>query len=225
MSDQDTLYYELMDALVAGGCPLCHLGRRAASRYIDTLNYEGVNDPGLRRALRDAHGLCHRHAWEWTRLRGSPLGVAIVYRSLLKDVVEVVQEHAEGRRAVRGGRRSAATQLAPAGRCPACRAEDEAVERYGRTLLTWLDRQELATAYTSAGGLCLPHLSAILALADDAQARTVLAWQEKIYRELIAQLDEFIRKHDHRFSHEPFGVEKDSWLRAVAALASEDTPV
>ncbi len=218
MSDQDTLYCELLDALAAGGCPLCRLGRRAAGRYIDTLNYEGVNDPGLRRALRDAQGLCQRHAWEWTRLRGSPLGVAIVYRNLVKDLAEVVEERAAGR----GGRRSVAARLAPAGRCPACLAEDEAVQRYGRTLLAWLDRQELAAAYASAGGLCLSHLRKLLTLADDAQARTVLAWQERIYRELIGQLDEFIRKHDHRFRDEPFGAEKDAWLRAVAALAGEN---
>ena len=52
MPDRDTLYYELQDALQAGGCPLCRLGGRAGIRYLDTLNYEGVNDPGLRRALR-----------------------------------------------------------------------------------------------------------------------------------------------------------------------------
>ncbi|MCX7669755.1 MAG: DUF6062 family protein, partial [Anaerolineae bacterium] len=212
---------ELRDALAAGGCPLCRLGRRAASRYIDTLNYEGVNDPGLRRALRDAHGLCHRHAWEWTRLRGSPLGIAIVYRNLVKDLAEVVEGQAEGRGAGRSGRRPAAARLAPAGRCPACRAEDEAVQRYGRTLLAWLAQEELAAAYIRAGGLCLPHLREVLAQADDAQARVVLSWQQQIYRALIAQLDEFIRKHDHRFREEPFGAEKDVWQRALAALAGE----
>jgi len=216
MADQDTLYYELMDALRTGGCPLCHLGRRAASRYIETLNYEGVNDPGLRRHLRDAHGLCHRHAWEWTKLRGSPLGVAIVYRNLVKDLAEILEEQAEGR-----GRRPAAARLAPTGRCPACRASDEAVQRYGRTLLAWLEQEELAAAYASAGGLCLPHLREVLGMANDAQMRTVLGWQEAIYRDLIAQLDEFIRKHDHRFRDEPFGAEKDAWLRAVAVLAGE----
>ncbi|MGC8782060.1 MAG: DUF6062 family protein [Anaerolineae bacterium] len=224
MSDQDTLYYELMDALAAGGCPLCRLGRRAAGRYIATLNYEGVNDPGLRRALRDAHGLCHRHAWEWTRLRGSPLGVAIVYRNLVKDLAEAIEGQAEGRSTGPRGRRPAAARLAPAGRCPACRAEDEAVQRYGRTLLAWLDRADLATAYAGAGGLCLPHLREILSLANDAQARVLLAWQQRVYRNLIGQLDEFIRKHDHRFRDEPFGEEKDAWTRALAALAGERDP-
>jgi len=219
MADQDTLYFELRDALAAGGCPLCCLGQRAGARYIDTLNYEGVNDPGLRRALRNAHGLCHRHAWQWTHLRGSLLGVAIVYQNLVKDLIEALESPESVAARGRGNRRQTATRLAASARCPACRTEDEAIERYGLTLLAHLDEPERADAYAQAGGLCLPHLRTVLTQADDAQARTVQAWQLAIYRGLYGELAEFIRKHDHRFSQEPFGAEKDSWTRAVAALA------
>jgi hypothetical protein len=221
MTDQDTLYYELMEAFHPGGCPLCRLGQRAATRYIDTLNYEGVNDPGLRRSLRNAQGLCHRHAWQWTQMRGSPLGIAIVYHNLVRDLIETLEGPEPIVARARGRRRPLATRLAATGRCPACCAEDEAVERYGSTLLTHLDRPEQADAYDRAGGLCLPHLRAVLALADDAQARTVRAWQLAIYRALHGELAEFIRKHDHRFNQELFGAEKDAWTRAVAALAGE----
>lgn len=219
MADQDTLYYELMDALQAGGCPLCRLGSQAATRYIDTLNYEGVNDPGLRRRLRDAHGLCHRHAWAWTRLRGGPLGVAIVYRNLVKDLIETLEGSDRIVARGRGGRRERGARLAPTGRCPACHAEEEAVERYGLTLLAHSAEPGFADAFIRAGGLCLPHLRTTLAHATDAQTQTVQNWQVTVYRELHDELAEFIRKHDHRFRDEPFGAEKDAWLRAVAALA------
>jgi hypothetical protein len=118
------------------------------------------------------------------------------------------------------------TRLAAAGHCPACNAEDEAVERYGLTRLAHLDQPGLADAYAQAEGLCLPHLRALLIQADNAQARTILTWQVAVYRGLHEELSEFIRKHDHRFSQEPFGAEKDSWMRAVAALAggADTTP-
>jgi len=221
MADQDTLYFELRDALQAGGCPFCRLSRRAATRYIDTLNYEGVNDPGLRRALRNAHGLCHRHAWEWTQMRGSPLGVAIVYQSLVSDLIEILEDRQPVVARARASRRGTATRLTAAGRCPACQVEDEAIQRYGLTLLAHLEQPELAGAYIQAGGLCLLHLRTLLGQANEAQARMVQTWQLAVYRGLHEQLAEFIRKHDHRFSHEPFGAEKDSWTRAVAALAGE----
>jgi hypothetical protein len=197
------------------------LGQRAAARYLDVLNYEGVNDPGLRQALQKAQGLCHRHAWQWTRMRGSPLGVAIVYRHLLKDLATTLEKETQARLGPRRGRRRAATPLQPTGACPACAVETESVERYGRTLLARLNHPDLVAAYEAAGGLCLPHLRRVLALADETPARTLQTWQLAIYRRLLAQLDEFIRKHDHRFRHEPFGLEKDAWTRGVAAVAGE----
>ena len=221
MAEQDTLYYELRDALLAGGCPLCHLGRRAATRYLDTLNYEGINDPGLRRTLRNARGLCHRHAWQWTRLRGSPLGVAIVYQNLVKDLIETLAGPEPIVTRARGHRRGNATRLAVRGTCPACHAEDEAIQRYGPTFLAQMDRPELAAEYAQAGGLCLPHLRVVLTQADEAQARLLQTWELEIYQTLYEQLGEFIRKHDHRFSQEPFGAEKDSWMRAVAGFTGE----
>ena len=219
MPDRDTLYYELQDALQAGGCPLCRIGERAGIRYLDTLNYEGVNDPGLRRALRSARGLCHGHAWQWTHLRGSPLGVAIVYQNLVKDLIDTLESSEPIVARGRGSRRQPAGRLTTTGHCPACRAADEAVERYGLTLLAHLERPELGQAYAAAGGLCLSHLRLVLLQADERQALTVQAWQLAVYRILHGQLAEFIRKHDHRFRQEPFGDEKDSWTRAVASLA------
>jgi len=221
MAEHDTLYYELRDALQIDGCPLCHLGRRAATRTIDTLNYEGVNDPGLRRALRNAYGLCHRHAWEWTAMRGSPLGIAIVYQNLVNDLIETLADRQPIAARARAGRRGTATRLTVGGRCLACQAEDAAIQRYGLTLLAHLDQPELADAYVRGGGLCLPHLRVVLGQADDVQSRAVQGWQLTVYRRLGAQLVEFIRKHDHRFSQEPFGVEMDSWTRAVGALTNE----
>ncbi len=219
MSEQDTVYFELRDALLEGGCPLCRLGSRAATRYIDTLNYEGVNDPGLRRVLRNAHGLCHDHAWEWTHLRGAPLGVAIVYQNLVKDLIAALEQPETG--SARGRRQTAAAWLTSATRCPACHAQDEAVKRYGQTLLAYLEEPEVTAGYAHAGGLCLPHLGTVLAQASETQAHTLRTWQLAIYRNLHAELAEFIRKHDHRFGHEPFGAEKDAWLRTVAVLAGE----
>lgn len=221
MAGEDPLFFELLDALRAGGCPLCRLGRRAAARYLDTLNYEGVNDPGLRQALQKAQGLCHRHAWQWTRMRGSPLGVAIVYRHLLKDLATALENETQAGIKLRRGRRPPIAALEPTGTCPACAVETEAVERYGRTLLARLNHPDLFPAYDAAGGLCLTHLRAVLTLADEDQARTLQTRQVAVYRRLLAQLDEFIRKHDHRFRHEPFGVEKDAWTRAVAVVAGE----
>jgi hypothetical protein len=221
MADKHTPYYELRDALAAGGCPLCRLAYGAGAHYLDTLNYEGVNDPGLRQELVRAHGLCHRHTWQWTRIHGSVLGVAIVYRNVLQHVLEGA---GQGEAALGRGRdetRQLAAALQPEATCPACRVEAEAAQRAGDLLLGHLDQQEIADHYVPAGGLCLPHLQEVIAAANDSQARTLLGWQTQVYQRLVGQLDEFIRKQDYRFAGEPLGEERDSPLRAAAAAAGE----
>lgn len=50
----------------------------------------------------------------------------------------------------RGGRRERGARLAPTGRCPACHAEEEAVERYGLTLLAHSAEPGLADAFIRA---------------------------------------------------------------------------
>jgi hypothetical protein len=219
MAEQDTLFYEILDALKAGGGPICRLGNRAATRYIDTLNYEGVNDPVLRESLRKARGLCNRHAWEWTHMRGSPLGVAIVYQNLVRDLAEVLASGAP--LAEQGRGRRARGPLAPAAGCPACKAADDAGVRYTMTLLKYLARPEIDEVYVNSGGLCLLHLRAAVNMAEVGQIAKLANSQAAVYRGLDEQLGEFIRKHDYRFAGEPMEAEKDAWTRAVAAIAGQ----
>ena len=53
-----------------------------------------------------------------------------------------------------------------------------------------------------------------------ARSRTLAQWQAAAWRDLRDDLDELIRKHDHRFLHEQVTEdEADCWRRAVAAVA------
>jgi hypothetical protein len=95
------------------------------------------------------------------------------------------------------------------------------VHRAAKTLLKHLAEPEVAAGYVAAGGLCLPHLQAVLGQASEAAARTLAEWQATAYRRLRDELDELIRKHDYRFAGEPIGAEADSWQRAVAQIVGE----
>lgn len=221
VNDKHTPYFELRDAMAAGGCALCHLSFRASRHYLDTLNYEGVNDPGLRQSLVAANGFCNRHAWEWAHMHGSALGVALVYRNILKRWLETLEN---GRGA--GRRReqvvSVVDRLRPHEECPACRVEAEAARQAGEVLLQYLRDEDIATRYVPAGGLCLPHLRLAISLGIPEQAQTLQAWQTQVYQTLVGQLDEFIRKQDYRFASEPVGEEGNAWRRAVAAVVGEE---
>ncbi|HQJ52827.1 MAG TPA: hypothetical protein PKW05_13720, partial [Anaerolineae bacterium] len=77
----------------------------------------------------------------------------------------------------------------------------------------------------AAGGLCLPHFQLVLDSAGQAAARLLAGWQATAWRKLRDELDELIRKHDHRFRAERItDEESDSWLRAVAAVVGRAEP-
>src|SRR6185503_13974850 len=77
----------------------------------------------------------------------------------------------------------------------------------------------LAAAYRTSQGLCLPHFRRVLAPITDPETFTALVEAQKaVWQRLSAELAEFIRKKDHRFQHEGYGPEGDAWLRAIEAV-------
>jgi len=224
MAERDVLYHELLEAMQAGGCPLCRLARKSSDSYLNALIYEGVVDVKTRETLRDARGPCYRHAWRIARRRGSVLGTSIVYRDVVNTLTKALEGQAEASaRRFGRGQPELARQLAASEDCPACTLEAESVRRYSKTLLKYLGDSEIEQAYITAGGLCLPHFQAVLSHASPGQAKTLAAWQAAAWRRLRDELDELIRKHDYRFRGETISeAEADSWERAVAMLVGDE---
>jgi hypothetical protein len=222
MADKDVLYHEILEALQAGGCVLCRLGRRAGDSYLHALIYEGVTDPGLREKIRDARGPCFRHAWRLANQRGAVLGTAILYRDFVNTLTKALEAGGDAPRRLRFGGRGQSdldAGLAPTAPCPACTLEADAAHRTAKILLKHLDDPEMERAYVTAGGLCLPHFRLALSHAGGDAPRTLAQWQATAWRHLRDELDELIRKHDHRFAHERVTDEEaNSWQRAVAAV-------
>jgi hypothetical protein len=56
-------YFTVLEAFQkAKGRAMCELEADAARRYLDSLLYESVNDPGVRENLIRSKGYCLRHA-------------------------------------------------------------------------------------------------------------------------------------------------------------------
>jgi hypothetical protein len=223
MADKDVLYHELLEALQADGCAVCRLARRASDSYINALLYEGVVDVDLRQKLRDARGPCHIHAWRMAHRRGSVLGTAIVYRDVINTLAKGLET--SEKRSLWGSRSdSAAHRLAATAPCPACQLENNATYRAIKTLLKHINDPAIAQSYVAVGGLCLPHFTETLSQAGGASAK-LREWQAAVYRDLRDELDELIRKHDHRFRSETITErEAVAWTRAVAIVVGEDEP-
>jgi len=221
---RDASAFEVRSALEQPGCPICRLALRAVGRFIWSLAYEQVNDPGVRAELRAAHGFCTVHAYRWLREAHSPLGTAIIYRDVLRAALTELEQAATADRTSSPSLALLRTLIAPdegasASLCPACRAQQEAEDRYVGALLASLVDPAVAEAFAGSDGLCLTHTFTALRQGGGTTS-VVLEQTRRSVERLIGHLDEVIRKEDYRFRTEPRSEdERAAPLRAVTWAA------
>lgn len=222
-------YFDLLDVFKGTGCPACQLALASVARYIESVNYESVGDPGLREHLRASLGFCNEHAEQWLHT-AHVLGTAQIYVDVLTWLtreMEALPFHQEGILASASAlltgrarpRQNETLQddvLAPTRPCPACSVLAETEEMAVDTLLGALGEPDFRSAYVASPGLCVPHTRLALArVTDQAAFRTLRDAVVARQQLLLAHLREIIRKHDYRFRNEPSGEEKGAAERAV----------
>jgi len=229
------MVYDVIEACEKEGCPLCRVAERWGGRFMAAILYEEVTDPHTRGRLKQSFGFCRDHAWQAADVGGTLLGMSIIYRGLLGQIDKALGQASPGpqRRwwqklnAPAGAATAAPPGLAAADPCPACvylaDMEDAALVALTDALP---GNERLRAGLTRPdGGLCLPHLRRGLSLAHNGEAFTFL---QTTTRERLAalegEMDEFIRKYDHRFRREEWGAEADSWQRAIRWIAGGVAP-
>jgi hypothetical protein len=231
--EKPSVYYALLEALLKQGCPVCRMMQQASLGYLDSLFYEQVTDVGVRRKLRRARGLCPAHAWKAREMTTAALGIAIIAKDLLDEEctrLTALQPRTLWRRLshlaqtliprqalriyLRGWRRRDV--------CPVCQAA-AAHERHAlETVLIFLDDGELAGRFEASSGLCVPHVVRALELnPTHPGVPSLVQTQRRLYGRLLAELEEFCRKHDYRFTGESWGPESNAWQRAIESLAGK----
>lgn len=223
-----TPFFELVDAQGMAGCPICRLIYKATDRFLDSILYEATLDPEVRETLKRSHGFCAEHVEILRNRPGRALGIALIYRDVVRRRLIETLERAHfaderprlSRWLGRGGRNEALRhQLTLSAPCPACAIKRKAESNNLDLLVAHLDDAKLFDAYSQGEGLCLDHFLGALERIDHAEAfRRLIEPQEARYRRMLADLDEYIRKRDHRFTDAKFGDEGDVWLRVMNAI-------
>jgi hypothetical protein len=223
--------HDLIEAFGQPGCPVCRLSTEAVDAYLTSVCYEQVNDLDLREQLRSAGGFCRSHAERFLHQRFGQLAAAIVYRDVLNT--------ARKRLASGGGRgRSRLAALIKAGLgsaglarretgstppCPGCEAKAEAEQRYLGVLRNRLRDPAVRAKYVAGDGLCLPHIDlGLQADGDGAQALAEAAVE--MLGTIVGELDEYIKKHDYRFTTPVWDGGEDTPERAVERAVGSTPP-
>jgi hypothetical protein len=230
MPESPAFYFDILEYLAKGRCPACELARSKPLHYIDHALYGLVTDPQAQNRFAETGGYCRRHAALLLEIPwGSALGVAILYNRLIEDAADALrsglgeppkhEKRAGPMRSMFSPRGSKKPAREDNPDCLACSVERETEQGVLRTLIDGLRAGDgrMTAAVEEQEGFCLFHLDAALALEPDGKTAAALRRHGLRRAErLLAELKEFIRKSDYRFSKEAMGAEGDSWLRAVA---------
>lgn len=241
---QSYSYYETIDACGEPGCPLCQLGQASANRHLTSLIYDSVNDIDLRDTLRASLGYCREHTWLLPHAGDSaPLGIAVVHRDLVNTIykrlgtIDFAKSRGDRLRAAvtaaagLGGnlRREGenAQHLPQKAQCPACERRDEAESLALKSISEALASRDegMVAALKGSDGLCLVHLRLALESAPNRESFELLVSLTRAQLDaLLHDLDEFIRKSDHRFRDERISdQERSSWRRALQRIVGPET--
>ncbi len=195
-------------------CAICRLSETGVERALRTLFAEFVNDEPLRLLFRRSRGFCTRHTPLIARL-GDPLAVAILYADLAALTLEDWEAKSKSESAFARGRRKATSAMAP---CPACTAAAENEERCCRALGAGLNSDEVWNVLGNGHALCVPHIEQTASSAKPLDAARLYKLAVQPLNALRAELDAIIRHSDYRCRDEPWGGERDAWLRALSQL-------
>jgi hypothetical protein len=231
MPQSPAFYFDILENLARGRCPACELVRQKPIHYIDHALYGLVTDPSAQNLFAETGGYCRRHAETLLKIPwGSALGVAILYNRLVEDAAEALKK---GRGGSVNPQRRGGISLNPFEKksrkepidkgenpdCLACKVERETEQGVLHTLVDTLRAGDgrMVEAVEGNEGFCLYHLDLALGLGGGEKAGPVLRRHGlRRAEKLLADLKEFIRKSDYRFTREQMGGEGDSWMRAVA---------
>ena len=214
----------LEDAFNKNGCPVCNVVDKYVKRYLDNFLYENVNSPVVRKNLNKTLGFCNQHAWMAAELKDG-LGISIVYEDLLSTAIESFESFFKELKSFQKTKRTNnKNKFLPEldkqnTECPACKLSKDVEENTIVLLINNIKEPVFNRLYKKSDGLCLKHLKLLIEMSDDPEIiREILNIERDKILNLISQLQEYQRKHDYRFSHEAFGEEKDSWIRAIAKI-------
>jgi hypothetical protein len=223
--------HDLIEAFGQAGCPVCRLATEAVDAYLTSVCYEQVNDLDLREQLRSAGGFCRAHAERFIRQRLGQLAAAIVYRDVLNTARKRIAGGGGGGAGGGLGRLKLSALLGGMARrearsgppCPGCEAEAEAEGRYLGVLRKRLPDPAVRAKYVAGDGLCLPHIDQALQ-ANDEGARALAEAAVEMLGTIVGELDEYIRKHDYRFTTPVWDGGEDTPERAVERAVGHRPP-
>ncbi len=88
-------FQELIEAFEKEGCPICRVIDFSTDNYFESILYEFVNDPKVRKDLRESLGYCPSHSEQLKKIVEKSyhkLGASIIIEDIIKEFIKKFSE-------------------------------------------------------------------------------------------------------------------------------------
>lgn len=210
------------------GCPVCRQMEEHNKRYLFWLLNQNYYEPFNLNALIKSGGHCEKHGRELVEI-GAKYVTGAMYHFLVKNALSKItwllekldddaaskNKDSQKKKFLKAARKAFALR----GQCPWCQSLADSAARDVKELVDGMAFPEIKELYRGSSGLCMKHFRLALNLAMPDAAAELCAKQLSSLGLLNEEFNEYFRKVDYRFSHEPKGSEQTAWLRAIDFFA------
>ena len=217
-------------------CPICLICEEDLRHFYRWYFIEYYNDATWIGTTMESGGFCKKHSQDLIDM-GKEHEMSVVYDYLvnvtitrlervLKDI-GIYEYENRLRKIIKKiidteNRQEFIIRLRHTEICPICKSISNSEDKWIQYLITDLDDEEIKGLYLNSKGLCMNHFRQALKFASPETAEVLIQKQADILRKLKSDLEEYMRKTDYRYAHEPKSDEQTAWIRAIRFFAGKE---
>lgn len=215
---KNTYYIELLETFDREGCVICKLLKSTTEKYLENLLHEFTMDPVSRREIRQAYGYCAKHMAqliEVTKNTNQRLSASIVAGDLADYVLK------QCRRFLKNGIRVGIDVFKKRNSCPICKYYSKHEKMYISEFSKGAVKEEFMEKFIENPGICIEHLIKVSrSIKDLAVLKRLLKPQVEIIGKIDIELNNFIKKFDHKSNEKITDGEASAWTRLFNRINS-----
>lgn len=202
--------YEIKDALLKKGCPVCSVLKKRTDEVLWWFEKENYHEIETLSKLQNNPFICERHKKDLLEI-GNTLSVTFEF------LIEKDMEFLASLSKLKSKKLSQKIRHSRFDTCMFCILEKD-IERFiVEKFVAMLSENETKKLYAKSDGLCRKHLFESLLKAEKVSDISEFLIQDTILRlsKIDKLLKEFFHKSDYRFSDEKKGEEQNAWIDAL----------
>jgi hypothetical protein len=215
---KNTYYTELLESFDSEECVICKLLGISVLKYLENLLHEFTMDPTSRREIREAFGYCRKHTEQLidvTKNTNQRLSAAIVAEDLANNFLK------HSKKLFRNGIQTYTGMFKIRKSCPICKYYSKHEKMYISEFAKGTAKEEFLEKFEEKPGICIEHLIMISKSVKDRNAlKRMLKPQIKEIQEIDLELNNFIKKFDHKSNEKITDNEASAWYRLFGRINS-----